>query len=69
MLYWRDGNAEKRGSKIKKNTRRTPWDSEENLTPVQAFLKRNYDVRYESHHRKVEDCEEAEMVNSFHPFK
>ena len=58
-----------RKSEAQKSRRKTPWDSEENLTPVQAFLKKNYDARYETHHRKVEDSEEAEMVNSFPPSK
>ena len=56
-----------RKSEAQKSRRKTPWDSEENLTPVQAFLKKNYDDRYENHHRKVEDCDEADIVNSFPP--
>jgi len=58
-----------RKSEAHKSRRKTPWDSEEKLTPVQAFLKENYDERYNNHHKKVEECGEAEMVNSFPPTK
>ena len=58
-----------RKSEAKKSRRKTPWDSEENLTPVQAFLKENYDARYASHHRKVEECGESDMVNFYTPSK
>jgi len=52
-----------------KSRRRTPWDGDASLTPTQAFLKKNYDVRYGNHHRKVGDSGEAEMVNSYVPVK
>ena len=54
-----------RGSDAKKSRRKTPWDSDANLTPTQAFLKKKYDVRYGNHHRKIGDSDEAEMVNSY----
>ena len=58
-----------RKSEAQKSRKYTPWDSEENLTPVQEFLKENYDARYASHHRKIEECGEADMVNSYLPSK
>lgn len=58
-----------RKSEAHKSRRKTPWDSEENLTPVQAFSKINYDARYAIHHRKIEECGEADMVNSYPPPK
>ena len=39
------------------------------MTPTQVFLKENYDARYNTHHRKVGESEEAEMVNSYTPSK
>jgi hypothetical protein len=39
------------------------------LTPTQAFLKENYDERYNTHHRNVGESGEAEMVNSYIPAK
>jgi transposase-like protein len=56
-----------RKSDYKKSRRKTPWDSEDNLNPTQAFLKENYDARYDNHHRKVADSGEAEMVNYYVP--
>jgi transposase-like protein len=54
-----------RKSEYKKSRKKTPWDGEKGLNPVQAFLKENYDARYDNHHRKVVDSGEAEMVNSY----
>ena len=56
-----------RKSDYKKSRRKTPWDGVTELTPTQAFLKENYDVRYNTHHRKVEESGEADMVNSYIP--
>ena len=58
-----------RKSERKKSRRKTPWDGDVSLTPTQAFLKENYDVRYGNQHRKVGDSGEAEMVNSYIPTK
>ena len=58
-----------RKSEAHNSRRKTPWDGEESLTPLQAFLKEHYDERYQSHHKKVEDSGESEMVNSFLPAK
>jgi len=56
-------------SDYKKSRRQTPWDGENNLNPTQAFLKENYDARYNNHHRKVADSGEAEIVNYYAPTK
>jgi hypothetical protein len=58
-----------RKSEAQKSRRKTPWDAENSLTPVQTFLKRNYNVRYKNHHRKVGESGEADMINSFIPNK
>ena len=58
-----------RKSEAQKSRRKTPWDGESSLTPVQTFLKRNYNARYKNHHRKVGESGEADMVNSFIPDK
>jgi transposase-like protein len=39
------------------------------LNPTQTFLKENYDIRYNNHHRKVGESNETEMVNSYTPSK
>ena len=39
------------------------------MTPIQVFLKGNYDERYNVHHRNVGESGEAEMVNSYIPAK
>ena len=58
-----------RKSDYKKSRRKTPWDGVTELTPTQSFLKENYDARYNTHHRKVSESGEAEMVNSYLPSK
>ena len=58
-----------RKSEAQKSRRKTPWDTKENLTPTQTFLKENYDMRYKKHHRKVSESGEADMVNSYIPVK
>jgi len=58
-----------RKSETQKSRRKTPWDGVHKLTPTQAFLKENYDMRYNVHHRKVGESGEAEMVNSYAPAK
>jgi len=56
-----------RKGEAQKSRRKTPWDGVGELTPTQAFLKLHYDEQYKHHHRKVEEREEAELVNSFVP--
>jgi len=63
------GGISVRKSDYKKSRRKTPWDGVDELTPTQAFLKENYDARYNTHHRKVSESGEAEMVNSYLPSK
>ena len=58
-----------RKSEVQKSRRATPWDGDSELTPTQAFLKKNYDLRYNYHHRKVEESGESEMVNFYVPKK
>jgi hypothetical protein len=58
-----------RKTETNKSRRKTPWDGEENLTPTQMFLKENYDMKYNNHHRNVCESGEAEMVNSYIPIK
>jgi transposase-like protein len=58
-----------RKSEAKKSRRKTPWDGDINLTPTQEFLKRNYDERYNRHHRKVSESDETEMINFYVPTK
>jgi len=55
--------------KHQKSRRKTPWEDSKILTPTQAFLKQKYDSYYAERHRKVEDSGEAEMINSYVPFK
>ena len=58
-----------RKSETQKSRRRTPWDGEADLTPTQAFLKEQYELRYNNHHRKVGESGEADIVNSYIPDK
>ena len=58
-----------RKGEVRKSRRVTPWDDGNNLNPTQAFLKKNYDERYNNHHRKVEESDESDMVNSYVPVK
>ena len=58
-----------RKSEAQKSRRKTPWDSKENLTPTQIFLKENYNMLYENHHRKISESDEADMVNAYVPVK
>ena len=47
--------------------RKTPWDGVSELTATQKFLKEEYELRYNNRHRKVSECGEAEMINSYLP--
>lgn len=53
----------------RKSRRKTPWGSEADLTPTQAFLKEHYDMHYADRHRKITESGEAEMINSYVPVK
>jgi transposase-like protein len=52
-----------------KSRRRTPWEGVVNLSATQLFLKDHYSANYDERHLKVEDCEEAGMINSYPPSK
>jgi transposase-like protein len=58
-----------RASEAQKSRRKTPWDNKGELTATQRFLKENYDMHYDSHHLKVEESGESEMINSYLPTK
>ena len=51
-----------RKSEAHKSRRKTPWDGEESMTPLQAFLKEHYDERYQSHHKKLVKKLELESI-------
>jgi len=55
--------------KKQKSRRATPWEENNELTATQEFLKRHYDAHYAERHRKLEDSEEAGMINSYVPVK
>lgn len=50
-----------------KSRRRTPWDGEEERTPMQEFISRQYQDRYEKHHPDLMETGETELINSFVP--
>jgi len=52
-----------------KSRRKTPWEGVASLNATQMFLKDNYVADYEERHRKIEDCDEADMINSHLPAK
>lgn len=55
--------------KGRKSRKTTPWDGESNLDATKEFLKQQYDSYYKERHRKVEDSNEANMINSYIPAK
>ena len=52
-----------------KSRRKTPWDNNEILTPIQSFLRMHYIEHYEARHPKLIDTGEAGLINSFVPSK
>ena len=52
-----------------KSRRRTPWDNNESLTPIQSFLRMHYIAQYEARHPKLNETGEADLINSFVPSK
>ena len=52
-----------------KSRRKTPWEEVDNLNATQVFLKDCYDTAYRERHRKIADCGEADMINSYSPAK
>jgi hypothetical protein len=49
--------------------KRKAWKGVADLTATQEFLKQTYDSHYAERHRKVSDCGEADLVNSYVPMK
>ena len=49
----------------RKSRRTTPWDDEEERTPMQEFLYQNYKKRYENHHPELTETGETALINSF----
>ena len=45
----------------------TPWDKKEELTPMEAFLKKHHPKHYEERHSIVADSGVAEMIKSIVP--
>ena len=52
-----------------KSRRKTPWEGKTDLNATQVFLKDNYVADYEERHRKISECNEADMINSYLPSK
>ena len=44
----------------------TPWDSREELSPIQHFLQMHYKAHYEARHPQLTETGEVELINSFH---
>jgi len=49
--------------------KKTPWEGNPELTPTQAFLKKNYIEHYEERHLSISDSDEASMVNAYTPIR
>ena len=47
----------------------TPWDSREELSPIQHFLQMHYKAHYEARHPQLTETGEVELINSFVPSK
>ena len=47
--------------------RKTPWDSKDDLTPTQQFLRTHYHERYIARHPNLSETGESELINSFVP--
>lgn len=45
--------------------RRTPWDEQDELSPVQSFIRSNYLDTYYNRHPELNETNEAELLNSF----
>jgi uncharacterized protein (DUF4415 family) len=48
--------------------RRTPWEGTTDLNATQVFLKEHYIANYKKRRQKIDNCDEADMVNSY-PFR
>ena len=47
----------------------TPWDSREEISPIQHFLQMHYKAHYEARHPQLTETGEVELINSFVPSK
>jgi transposase-like protein len=54
---------------ISKSRRVTPWDSFEELTPLQDFIRSHYVEHYVRTHKSLIASKEYELLNSFTPTK
>ena len=45
----------------------TPWDSREEISPIQHFLQMHYKAHYEARHPQLTETGEVELINSFVP--
>ena len=41
----------------------TPWDSKDNLSCTEIFIKENYNNQYRDSHKRLKDTNEAEFLN------
>jgi len=53
--------------KNRQSRRRTPWDGNDDLTPVQQYIRTQYLARYEERHPTLKEANEAELINSYVP--
>jgi transposase-like protein len=49
--------------------RKTPWDKEEQRTPMQEFLYQQYNAHYDDCHPILSESGETELINSYVPKK
>ena len=51
----------------RESRRKTPWDNEENRTPMQEFLYRHYNDHYTERHPALTETGETQLINSYVP--
>ncbi len=56
-------------SERNKSRRKTPWDGNSELTPMQSFISRQYEEHYMQRHPKLDETGEVDLINSFIPEK
>ena len=54
-------------TKYKRNSsrRKTPWDNQVTLTPMQEFIKDRYQEEYDNKHPDISNSKEITLLNSF----
>ncbi len=60
---------ERNHSERNKSRRKTPWDGNSELTPMQSFISRQYEEHYMQRHPKLDETGEVDLINSFIPEK